>query len=72
MAQAARITLTRDLAFASGKDAGNNQMRRAGRKAWNADDADLAATTTNKLLMHVPFEHGGLMGLPAEIMAQIL
>lgn len=58
-----RITLTRELAFASGTDAGNRAMRKAGRTRWNEDDRDLATATTNRLLLYVPFEAGGLQGL---------
>jgi hypothetical protein len=64
MTMATAVTLTRELAFASGQDAGNAQMRKAGRSRWNEADADLAAATTNKFLRHVPFEFGGLQGLP--------
>jgi hypothetical protein len=66
------ITLTRDLAFASGWDAGNAQMRKANRVKWNDDDASLAARTTNRLLTYVPFEHGGLQGLPTQIIADLI
>jgi hypothetical protein len=61
------ITLTRELAFASGQDAANAQMRKANRSKWNDDDAALAATTTNRLLMHVPAEFGGLQGIPFSV-----
>lgn len=63
-------TLTRQYAFASGQDAGNAQMRKAGRSVWNTDDHDRAAEVTNALLLHVPFEQGGLHGLnlsPAQL-----
>lgn len=60
----ASIVLTRSLAFASGQDAGNARMRKAGRTRWNLDDRNHAAEVTNRLLMHVPFEQGGLQGLP--------
>lgn len=60
------VLITRDLAFASGQDAGNAQMRKACRKAWNEDDYNVAAELTNRLLMHVPFEQGGLQGIPVE------
>jgi hypothetical protein len=68
---ATRITLTRELAFASGQDAASAQMRKANRVRWNADDRDLAARITNQLLRHVPFELGGLMGLPADLVAEL-
>lgn len=57
------ITLTRDLAFASGMDTANNAMRKAGRSQWNDDDRDLATSTINRLLLYLPFEFGGLGGL---------
>lgn len=57
-------TLTRELAFASGQDAANTAMRKAGRTKWSQEDADLAALTTNKLLLYVPFDKGGLAGVP--------
>lgn len=65
------VTLTRELAFASGQDAANAAMRKAGRTKWNLSDRNLAAATTNKLLRHVPFAHGGLMGLPEELLAKL-
>ena len=58
-----RPTLTADLARASGFDAAERNMRANGRTAWSEDDADVAASTTNKLLLYVPFERGGLAGL---------
>lgn len=57
------IALTRDLAFASGIDAGNRSMRNAGRTRWSEEDAAIAAETTNRLCLYVPFGQGGLMGL---------
>lgn len=63
------IALTRDLAFASGIDAANRAMRtRLGRHLgsparWSAAEADIATETTNRLLLYVPFEQGGLQGL---------
>ena len=45
-----RISLTPGLAYASGIDAGNISMRKAGRSAWNPTDADVAALRTNRLL----------------------
>ena len=35
---------------ASALDAADAQMRKAGRKQWNDDDADLAADTLNRLV----------------------
>lgn len=57
------VTLTRDLAFASGQDAANAQMRAAGRTRWNAEDRAVATSKTNRLLLYVPVEHGGLDGI---------
>jgi len=44
------IILTRDLAYATGVDAANAQMRKAGRTQWNHADGYLAALTTNRLV----------------------
>jgi len=41
--------MTEPLARAAGTDAGNAQMRKAGRKAWNRADLDLASSTFNRL-----------------------
>ena len=57
-----RITLTSELAFASGTDAANAAMRKAGRSCWNEEDRNLAVATTNRLLLYVPADRGGLMG----------
>ena len=43
------IIITEELAYASGHDAGNMSMRKAGRSKWNRDDFNLAAETTNSL-----------------------
>ena len=40
------MTLTRSLCRALGTDAANRQMRKAGRAAWNEEDADLAVEVT--------------------------
>lgn len=40
------------LAMAAGRDAGNRNMRRAGRTTWNEDDYAVAASVTAKLLGH--------------------
>jgi hypothetical protein len=37
-------------ALAAGRDAGNANMRAAGRTAWNAEDFDVAAEVTARLL----------------------
>ena len=58
------IVLTRVLAFASGTDAGNRNMRKRWPRendAWDADDYNAAVSKTNALLAHVPFENGGLL-----------
>ena len=57
------ITLTRELAFASGADAGNARVRRGAARKWSDADYDVAVSATNRLLMHVPADQGGLMGL---------
>lgn len=67
-----RVTLTRDLAFASGQDAGNASMRKHNRKAWNDEDYNVAARTTNKLLRYVPLSAGGLMGIPEKMLADMI
>jgi len=46
-----QVTLTATLAYASGMDAGNANMRKAGRKRWNGEDADAAADKTVRLLL---------------------
>lgn len=45
----ARIELTREIVFAAGQDAANQQMRRAGRITWNYQDKRLAEDTQNNL-----------------------
>lgn len=57
------LTITRDLAFDAGRDAGNRRMRAAGRTSWDMDDRDHAISVTNALLLHVPHAAGGLAGL---------
>lgn len=57
------ITLTADLAYAAGRDAGNRAMRKRGDTRWSAEDAAIAAATTNRLMLYVPAENGGLQGL---------
>lgn len=37
------VVITRELASAAARDAGNRSMRAAGRAAWDADDWDAAA-----------------------------
>ncbi len=43
--------MTHQTAYSLGLDAANDQMRQAGRIAWNEDDAELAAHTIN---LHFP------------------
>lgn len=45
-----RIKLDYALCMAIGQDAGNHNMRKNNRKAWNDDDWNVAAETSNKLL----------------------
>jgi hypothetical protein len=47
----AALTLTPDMAYASGRDAGNVRMRKAGRTTWNRADYNHAANVTNRLLL---------------------
>jgi len=47
-----RITITPQLAYASGSDAGNRSMRKGGRTRWNEEDRDEAASVTRNLLIH--------------------
>lgn len=56
------IELTRERAFASGSDAATMRAHQAGRAAWSREEADIAAAKTNKLLLYVPAEKGGLAG----------
>jgi hypothetical protein len=41
--------MTREIAWAIAQDAANASMRADGRKAWNADDYNLAVQTFNRL-----------------------
>lgn len=54
----------RELYNAAGTDASNVAMRKAGRKAWSREDYDIGNAVTNRLLMMIPFQYGGLGGLP--------
>jgi hypothetical protein len=63
-----RIILTADIANASGTDAGNMSMRRAGRERWNEDDLEIACLTTNRLMLYIPLELGGLRGVPVPML----
>ena len=51
-----KVTLTYDLAFASGTDAGNRSMRKAGRKAWNTEDRHAAARELQRLFPDIIWE----------------
>jgi len=53
------MTLDLKLARAAGRDAADRAMRAAGRAAWNAEDWDIAAETTARLLA-VGLQAGGL------------
>ena len=59
----ARMALTADLARAAGTDAGNRHMSGHTLKPWNREAFTVAVRTTNRLLLNVPFEDGGLKGL---------
>lgn len=55
------------LANSAGLDAGKRRMRKAGRKAMSASDADHAAQVTTKLLVDLGFDVEGwitLAGVP--------
>lgn len=56
-----RMTLDLTLARAAGRDAGDRAMRAAGRSAWSAEDWDIAAETTARLLA-AGLQVGGLDG----------
>ena len=43
------LKMTYKLAHAAGTDAANRNMRSEGRKVWNAEDAEIAAATLNRL-----------------------
>ena len=47
------VVLTPHLAYCSGTDAANRQMRKAGREAWNEDDYNLAVETQARLTRHL-------------------
>jgi len=46
----AHATLTPQIAYAAGQDAGNRSMRKAGRTKWNRTDYNAAAHETNRLM----------------------
>lgn len=58
------IPIDRALAFAIGVDAGNRHMDAHTLKPWNREAYNIAAETTNRLLMHVPVAEGGLKEIP--------
>jgi hypothetical protein len=66
------ITMTKDLAFAAGKDAANRQMRATGRAAWNVNDFNLAVRTESDLyplcreFPDIPPDHCGCRTCRAE------
>lgn len=66
MAKKFYVTLTADLAHCAGEDAANRQMRKAARTRWSDEDWNTFVTTTNRLLMDVPLEQGGLQGIPED------
>lgn len=45
------ISMTYTLAMAIGQDAATRRATLAGRAAWNADDAELAAKTANDVML---------------------
>ncbi len=45
------VVLTESLARASGQDAGNAQMRKAGRTRWNEEDWNHAAETMMRFMV---------------------
>ena len=44
------MQISRQIAYAAGRDAGNRSMRAAGRTEWNDDDWDAASEVTARLL----------------------
>ena len=55
--------MTYELAFAIGHDAANRHMSAHTIKPWNEEAYNVAVRTTNRLLLHVLAEEGGLKGL---------
>ena len=64
MARGGIPIITRDLAFAAGATAADMHMNPHTLKPWDQDACDKMVRTTNRLLMHVPMEKGGLKGMP--------
>jgi hypothetical protein len=60
------VLLDREMAFPIGTHAGNMHMDKHTLKPWSEEARASAADTTNGLLMQVPFEEGGLIGIPIE------
>ncbi len=58
-----RQLMDRNIAFACGEQIANKNMRKHGRQAWHEEEFAAAARTTNRFLLDVPFEQGGLKGL---------
>ena len=48
-----RITMTREMAFASGQDAANALMRSRGLKRWSLVERNVAAAVTNRLCAEI-------------------
>ena len=44
-------TLTYDMAMAAARDEANRNMRRMGRKAWDADDYNVAVETFERIFV---------------------
>lgn len=44
------MKVTYKIAMAAGQDAGNKQMKSAGRTSWNEDDFNLAADMANRVM----------------------
>ena len=51
-----KIILTEELARASGTTEADRNMRRAGRKVWNADDYNAAVKEFDRLIPFLPAE----------------
>ena len=45
-----KVVITKDIARACGQDAGNRNMRKHGRTAWDEDDYNAASTEFNRLM----------------------
>jgi len=52
------ITLTYDICMSIGRDAGDRNMRKRGRKKWNRDDQIVAAERANKLFRMQTIKEG--------------